>query len=153
MRISDWSSDVRSSDLLDRPEGREPGKLHAVAGFQRFDHDAGEGVDRGAGVGAGEPDPICHGFDDVVFLHWWPLFLVRLNVRAPTRCRGARFRQSYDRRPMRSPCRVGLLTSPCGESTDHPPPSIWLTNILRLECLEECRAGGGDRKSVVLGKS
>src|SRR3546814_3159859 len=120
MRISDWSSDVRGVADLDRPEGREPCKLHAVAGFQRFDRDAGEGVDRGAGVGAGEPDPICHGFDDVVFLHWWPLFLVRLNVRAPTRCRGARFRQSYDRRPMRSPCRVGLLTSPCGESTEHP---------------------------------
>src|SRR3546814_9981123 len=50
--------DGRGVADLDRPEGREPGKLHAVAGFQRFDHDAGEGVDRGAGVGAGEPDPI-----------------------------------------------------------------------------------------------
>src|SRR3546814_1084768 len=41
MRISDWSSDVCSSDLLDagvRQQGGEPGQAHDIVAAQQFDH-------------------------------------------------------------------------------------------------------------------
>src|SRR3546814_18186843 len=59
MRISDWSSDVCSSDLCQQPSARNAGSKRHLAGDQmRHSHagDAGHGADRVA-VAQVQPDP------------------------------------------------------------------------------------------------
>src|SRR3546814_1729157 len=65
MRISDWSSDVCSSDLAERLLARDAdAAIRSVEqALVRFDHARGErpSVDRGAVVHAGDPDHAVFG--------------------------------------------------------------------------------------------
>src|SRR3546814_7417097 len=91
MRISDWSSDVCSSDLLVRelPRRRveiEPARLHDIACYAQF-------FRRGEQIAAAllmEPRGVWHGLDDVGGVRGQPGKLVDHHIR-----RGSCERSTY----------------------------------------------------------